>query len=98
MALLPNTLGQADQSAGGGCVIVTGDFNATLDMRPFRDLLRNGYRDAAEQAGAGFVPTFFGGWLPALFAIDHVITLRCTAVDVRSSSSADQTTEHWPRR
>ena len=35
-------------------MIVAGDFNSTTDMRPFRALLRNGYRDAAEQSGAGF--------------------------------------------
>ncbi|MBV9090022.1 MAG: endonuclease/exonuclease/phosphatase family protein [Mycobacteriaceae bacterium] len=64
-----------------GPVIVTGDMNSTLDMWPFRRLLRRGYRDAAEQAGAGFRPTFPQGLvIPPLLAIDHVLTLRCAAV------------------
>jgi hypothetical protein len=33
-------------------------FKSTPGMRQFRDLLTNGYRDAVEQAGAGFAPTF----------------------------------------
>jgi endonuclease/exonuclease/phosphatase (EEP) superfamily protein YafD len=66
-----------------GAVIIAGDMNSTLDMRPFRNLLRRGYRDAAEQAGAGFCRTFPAGMpIPPLFAIDHVLTLRCTAVAV----------------
>src|SRR5829696_477172 len=40
-------------AAGDGAVVVAGDFNATRDLREFRRLLRDGYRDAAEQAGAG---------------------------------------------
>lgn len=82
MNRLPTTFREADERAGGGAVIVAGDFNATLDMRPFRDLLQGGYHDAAEQAGAGFTPTFLGGRVPPMFAIDHILTLRSTAVAV----------------
>lgn len=35
--------------SGSGAVIVAGDFNSTPDMRQFRDLLTDGYRDAVEQ-------------------------------------------------
>ncbi|UUO02956.1 endonuclease/exonuclease/phosphatase family protein [Mycolicibacterium novocastrense] len=64
-------------------VLVAGDLNSTLDMRSLRRLLRNGYRDGAEQAGAGWTPTFPGSMpIPPLFAIDHIVTLRCTATSV----------------
>jgi endonuclease/exonuclease/phosphatase (EEP) superfamily protein YafD len=86
--LLPTALRDADQWAAGGSVIVAGDFNSTLDMRPFREALL-GYSDAADQAGAGFTPTFPGkNWIPPLFAIDHVLTRRCTAVEVYTAAIA----------
>jgi endonuclease/exonuclease/phosphatase family metal-dependent hydrolase len=58
-----------------------GDFNATVDQRPFRRILEAGYRDAAEQAGSGWQPTWpvrgtarpFGLPLPPSVAIDHVL-------------------------
>lgn len=34
------------EAAGPAAVIIAGDFNSTPDMRQFRDLLTNGYRDA----------------------------------------------------
>jgi endonuclease/exonuclease/phosphatase (EEP) superfamily protein YafD len=67
-----------------GPVVVAGDFNATLDHRPMRDLLGLGLSDAARQANAGWQPTWpsapdadhalpFG--LGAM-AIDHVLVSR----------------------
>lgn len=58
-----------------GPAIIAGDFNATFDHRPFRDVLATGYRDAAEQAGSGFLPTYPANRrrLPLLITIDHVI-------------------------
>ncbi len=80
---LPSTLREVAGQAGGGCVMVAGDLNSTTDMRPFRALLRDGYRDAAEQSGAGIKPTFpADSWLPPLIAIDHVITRSCTATSL----------------
>jgi endonuclease/exonuclease/phosphatase (EEP) superfamily protein YafD len=82
---LPVTLSEIGDQAGAGCVIVAGDVNSTTDMRPFRALLRNGYRDAAEQSGAGFKPTFPGNSrLPPLIVIDHVLTRNCTATSLRT--------------
>lgn len=82
---LPVTLQEVADQTGRGCVIVAGDFNSTTDMRPFRALLRNGYRDAAEQSGAGFAPTFPGdSRLPPLITIDHVLTRSCTATSLRA--------------
>ena len=66
-------------------MIVPGDFNSTLDMRPFRDLLRHGYKDAAEQAGAATAPTFPANtWLPPLIAIDHILTRRSIATSLHT--------------
>ena len=82
---LPVTLSGIGEQAGAGCVIVAGDVNSTTDMRPFRALLRNGYRDAAQQSGAGFKPTFpANSLLPPLIAIDHVLTRNCTATSLRT--------------
>jgi endonuclease/exonuclease/phosphatase (EEP) superfamily protein YafD len=63
-----------------GPVIAAGDFNATLDHRPMRDLMGLGLSDAARQANAGWQPTWpnedhgrldpFGR---PVMAIDHVL-------------------------
>lgn len=68
-----------------GFDLVVGDFNASADHAPFRRILRDGdLRDAAEQANAGWQPTWpaEGKWgvgpvaLPPLVAIDHVLVGR----------------------
>ena len=82
---LPHSLLEEAEAAGSAAVIVAGDLNSTNDMRPFRALLRNGYRDAAEQSGAGIVRTFPGDWrLPPFLAIDHILTRSCTATALRT--------------
>ena len=75
--------------AGKACVIVAGDFNATLDTRNFRRMLDGGYRDAAEQSGAGISPTFPADaqW-PPLIAIDHVLTSACAASQAKTAKIA----------
>ena len=58
-----------------GVTIVGGDFNATPDVSQFRRLLRHGFADAADQAGAGATRTYPSDrWYPPLIAIDHVLT------------------------
>lgn len=55
-------------------VVVAGDFNATVDHPPLRELRALGYADAADRAGAGIVPTWpVGGTIPTAFGIDHVL-------------------------
>jgi endonuclease/exonuclease/phosphatase (EEP) superfamily protein YafD len=82
---LPVTLLEVAEQTGDASVIVAGDLNSTTDMRPFRNLLRNGYRDAAEQSGAGIEPTFPANWrLPPFIAIDHILTRSCTATSLRT--------------
>lgn len=82
---LPATLDETAAAASGGAVIAAGDLNSTSDMRTFRALLGSGYRDAAEQSGAGIKPTFPADWPPPPFvAIDHVLTRNCTATSLRT--------------
>ena len=72
-------------SVGSAAVIVGGDFNSTPDVRQFRDLLTNGYRDAVEQTGSGFSPTFPADMpFPPLITIDHVLTRNASARSVRT--------------
>ncbi|MBB6347828.1 endonuclease/exonuclease/phosphatase family protein [Nonomuraea muscovyensis] len=62
---------------GGQLRLLAGDFNATLDHLPMRELLASGYRDAADVMGRGFTAT----WPQALgrtwrlpgVTIDHVL-------------------------
>jgi len=73
------------REAGPGAVIVSGDYNSTPDMRQFRDLLTNGYRDAVDQTGSGYAPTFKAdGWLPPLITIDHVLTRNAAASSIKT--------------
>lgn len=66
-------------------VIFAGDFNATVSMRPFRDLLRDGYDNAGDQAGAGMLATYpANSWLPPLLGIDHVLVRDATASSART--------------
>lgn len=63
-------------------VILAGDFNATLGHAPMRRILDLGFRDAADQTGGGWSPTWPSGGherclgltVPAFAAIDHILT------------------------
>ncbi|HWS32961.1 MAG TPA: endonuclease/exonuclease/phosphatase family protein [Actinoplanes sp.] len=66
-----------DQVPAGGGVpkILMGDFNATLDHKPLRDLIASGYRDAADTLGKGWSGTwgpYDGDPIPPV-TIDHVL-------------------------
>jgi endonuclease/exonuclease/phosphatase (EEP) superfamily protein YafD len=77
----PGILDAMATDAGDGPVLVAGDFNATVDMRPFRRLLNGIYRDASEQAGSGRQFTFPSNRrIPPFIGIDHVLTRNATAV------------------
>jgi endonuclease/exonuclease/phosphatase (EEP) superfamily protein YafD len=85
IARFPTTLQAAARDAGSGAVIVAGDLNSTYDMRPFRQLLDAGYRDAAEQAGAGLIRSFpTRSWYGPVFGIDHVLVRNCTATEAQT--------------
>ncbi|WP_232004873.1 endonuclease/exonuclease/phosphatase family protein [Mycobacterium sp. ACS1612] len=86
LARLAEVLGEIGASAPGP-VIVAGDLNATPDVREFRRLLRGGYRDAAEQAGAGLTRTHPADiLLPPVFAVDHILLRGATATVVRTAA------------
>ncbi|WP_415395080.1 endonuclease/exonuclease/phosphatase family protein [Rhodococcus globerulus] len=56
-------------------VIASGDFNATYSHKEFRDLLTSGYTSAADQVGAGLIPTYpTDKPYPAIVGIDHILT------------------------
>ncbi|HJT96337.1 MAG TPA: endonuclease/exonuclease/phosphatase family protein [Mycobacterium sp.] len=79
------TLRELADDAGAGAVIAAGDLNATIDMAPFRRLLNEGYRDAAEQAGAGLTRTYPSQrWRPPMLGIDHVLVYGCAATSART--------------
>jgi endonuclease/exonuclease/phosphatase (EEP) superfamily protein YafD len=67
-------------------LLVVGDFNATREHVPLRRLIADHQLvDAAEQSGAGWLPTFpTNQWYPPMIAIDHVLmtpALRATEVE-----------------
>ncbi|WP_061963499.1 endonuclease/exonuclease/phosphatase family protein [Demequina aurantiaca] len=77
-----------------GPTLVLGDFNTTRDHRAFREIQALGYADAADQAGAGFLPTFPEGRGPWPFvAIDHALVghvdFVATSVSTASIPGAD---------
>jgi endonuclease/exonuclease/phosphatase (EEP) superfamily protein YafD len=77
-------------------LVVAGDFNATRDHRQFRDLLNsNGYRDAADDAGAGLLPTFPADRSVGPIArIDHVV-LSGGLVGVNAETAAVADSDHY---
>jgi endonuclease/exonuclease/phosphatase family metal-dependent hydrolase len=81
---------QAQTPAGSSPLILAGDFNATLDHWELRRILATGYRDAAAEVGAGFVPTwpYYGSRTPVTpkVTIDHVLV--AGGIGVRDFSAA----------
>jgi endonuclease/exonuclease/phosphatase (EEP) superfamily protein YafD len=70
-------LGSLPTAGGGVPWVLSGDFNATLDLAGFRSLVGRGYRDAADVAGKGLEPTWpVGHTMPPMIAIDHVLADR----------------------
>lgn len=68
-----------------GPVIAAGDYNATTDHAQFRALLREGYADGADQAGAGYLRSYPAErWFGPLIAIDHVLTRSAVATSVQT--------------
>ncbi len=54
--------------------VVAGDFNAVDDHRPMRELYTEGWRSAANLAGAGYVRTYPADRrIPPLIGIDHIL-------------------------
>lgn len=70
-----------------GPAIVGADFNATRDHAAYRDLLHGCFESAADQVGAGLLPTFPNdrSWGP-IIGIDHILLADATAQEVRTLS------------
>jgi endonuclease/exonuclease/phosphatase (EEP) superfamily protein YafD len=65
-----------------GQQVVAGDFNASRDHRPFRDLLAAGFLDCADAARRRPWPGFTwpaGRWIPPVMRLDHVLVSRGSA-------------------
>ncbi|MBJ7336711.1 endonuclease/exonuclease/phosphatase family protein [Mycolicibacterium sp.] len=93
LAMFPSTLSATAAQVREGAVLVGGDFNSTIDMRPFRQLLTNGYEDAAWQAGSGRNFTYPANEpYPPVLGIDHVLTRNATAVSTTTVGIAE--TDH----
>ncbi|MET0414974.1 MAG: endonuclease/exonuclease/phosphatase family protein [Actinoplanes sp.] len=65
---------QPKPDPAGPPIVLLGDFNATLDHGPLRNLIGSGYRDAAHAAGAGLSRTWpeDNRFVPPV-TIDHVL-------------------------
>ncbi len=62
--------------------ILVGDFNATADHRPFRELLSSGWTDAYDARGCGLDATWPARVLPfAFYRLDHVLVTDHLQVD-----------------
>jgi endonuclease/exonuclease/phosphatase (EEP) superfamily protein YafD len=77
-----------------GPAVAAGDFNATVDNAPMRQLESDGWTDSATAARAGFVRTWpvLGYPIGPLVAIDHVLTRNlpaATAVEIVEISRSD---------
>ena len=79
----------------GPKALVVGDFNATMDHRPMRELVGRGFADAATEANAGWQPTWpssgevgvLGFGVPSLLPIDHVLV----GADIRATRTESVT-------
>ena len=81
LAKLRTTMADLAAKADGAAVLVGGDFNSTVDMKQYRDLLTNGYEDSTRQAGAGRKLTYPADrGFPPVIGIDHILTRNATAV------------------
>ena len=92
LALIRQTLGTVD-----GPQVVAGDFNASRDHRPFRDLLAAGFLDCADfsqsRSWPGFTWPTAGGMLPVM-RLDHVLVSRTAAVRMTRAIRLPDTDHH----
>ena len=84
LALIRSALGGTGERQ-----VVAGDFNASRDHRPFRDLLAAGFLDCADAAVSRPWPGFTwpAGWLiPPVMRLDHVLVSRAgtTVLEART--------------
>ena len=92
LALIRQTLATVD-----GPQVVAGDFNASRDHRPFRDLLAAGFLDCADSSQSrswpGFTWPAARGRLPVM-RLDHVLVSRTARVRMTRAIRLPQTDHH----
>jgi endonuclease/exonuclease/phosphatase (EEP) superfamily protein YafD len=92
LALVRQTLAGVD-----GPQVVAGDFNASRDHRPFRDLLAAGFRDCADssphRSWPGFTWPASGRVLPVM-RLDHVLVSRTATVRMARAIRVPRTDHH----
>ena len=92
LALIRQTLTTID-----GPHVVAGDFNASRDHRPFRDLLAAGFRDCADSGQSrswpGFTWPAARGRLPVM-RLDHVLVSRTATVRMTRAIPLPHTDHH----
>jgi endonuclease/exonuclease/phosphatase (EEP) superfamily protein YafD len=77
LAAIRSTLVNTD-----GPQVAAGDFNASRDHRPFRDLLAAGFLDCADAARRRPWPGYTwptGRWIPSVMRLDHVLVSQGSA-------------------
>ena len=91
LALIRQTLATVD-----GPQVVAGDFNASRDHRPFRDLLAAGFLDCADSSQSRSWPGFT--WPAAreipVMRLDHVLVSRTTTVRMTRAMRLPGTDHH----
>jgi len=92
LALIRQTLAEVD-----GPQVVAGDFNASRDHRPFRDLLAAGLLDCADssprRSWPGFTWPAAGRMLPVM-RLDHVLVSRTATVRMTRAIRVPRTDHH----
>ena len=92
LAVIKQTLAAVD-----GPQVVAGDFNATRDHRPFRELLGAGFVDCADASRnlswPGFTWPTAGGMLPVM-RLDHVLVSRTATVRMTRALRVPGTDHH----
>ena len=92
LALIRQTLATVD-----GPQVVAGDFNASRDHRPFRDLLAAGFLDCADfsqsRSWPGFTWPAAGGMVPVM-RLDHVLVSRTATVRMTRAVRLPDTDHH----
>ena len=92
LALIRRTLVTID-----GPQVVAGDFNASRDHRPFRDLLAAGFLDCADssqnRSWPGFTWPADGRMLPVM-RLDHVLVSRTATVSMTRAIRLPRTDHH----
>jgi endonuclease/exonuclease/phosphatase (EEP) superfamily protein YafD len=79
---------RSELAAVGGAQVVAGDFNASRDHQPFRDLLAAGFLDCADAARRRPWPGYT--WpvrrtIPPIMRLDHILVSRAAAATVREA-------------